>query len=81
MGSVWPGVASLNQGFADYWAGEGIDVTGFQTAAEGTTTGYPLSMNDAAFGTAALDEFNQVWLGQKDAQDAAEAVVEIANAE
>jgi multiple sugar transport system substrate-binding protein len=81
MGSVWPGVSALNQDFADYWAGEGIDVTGFQTAAEGTTIGYPLSMNDAAFGTAALDEFNQVWLGQKDAQDAAEAVVELANAE
>ncbi|WP_112133192.1 ABC transporter substrate-binding protein [Glycomyces dulcitolivorans] len=80
-GSVWPGVASLNGAFADYWAGEGIDVTGFQEAAEGTAIGYPLSMNDAAFGTAALDEFNQVWLGQKDAQAAAEAVVELANAE
>jgi multiple sugar transport system substrate-binding protein len=80
-GTVWPGIASLNGVFADYWSGQGIDVTGFQTAAEGTTVGYPLSTSDAAFGTAALDEFNQVWLGRKDAQEAAEAVVEIANAE
>jgi multiple sugar transport system substrate-binding protein len=80
-GTVWPGVASLNDVFADYWSEQGVDVSGFQTAAEGTTIGYPLSMSDAAFSTAALDEFNQVWLGQKDAQEAAEAVAEIANAE
>jgi multiple sugar transport system substrate-binding protein len=80
MGSVWPGVASANDAFADYWADQGINVTGFQEAAEGTTIGYPLSMNDAAFGTAALDEFNQVWLGDKDPKAAAEAVVQIANA-
>ncbi|HLU28767.1 MAG TPA: extracellular solute-binding protein, partial [Glycomyces sp.] len=80
-GSVWPGVSSLNDVFAEYWSGQGVDVSGFQTAAEGTTVGYPLSMSDAAFSTAALDEFNQVWLGQKDARSAAEAVAEIANAD
>ncbi|THV29583.1 ABC transporter substrate-binding protein [Glycomyces paridis] len=79
LGSVWPGVSSLNGRFADYWAGQGVDVSGFQTAAEGTTTEYPLSLDDAAFSTAALDEFNQVWLGDKDAQAAADAVVAIAN--
>ncbi len=80
-GSVWPGVSSLNDVFTEYWSGQGVDVGGFQTAAEGTTVGYPLSMSDAAFSTAALDEFNQVWLGQKDAQSAAAAVAAIANAE
>ncbi|WP_199037015.1 ABC transporter substrate-binding protein [Glycomyces salinus] len=81
MGSVWPGVSSLNQNFTDFWAEEGVDVSGFQAAAEGPSTGYPLSLNDSVYSQVALEEFNQVWLGEKDAASATEEVVAEANAE
>ncbi|MCH7230524.1 sugar ABC transporter substrate-binding protein [Glycomyces sp. L485] len=80
LGSVWPGVSSLNQGFTDYWAGEGVDVSGFQTAAEGPNIGYPLSLNDSVYAQIAMEEFNEVWLGSRDAQEAATTVAETANA-
>jgi len=80
MGSVWPGVSSLNQSFTDYWAEQGVDVSGFQTAAEGPNIGYPLSLNDSKYSQVALEQFNEVWLGNTDAADAAATVAETANA-
>ena len=80
MGSVWPGISSLNQDYADYWSGQGVDVSGFQTAAEGPSTGYPLSLNDSVYSQVALEQFNQVWLGEVDAGTAAEEVASEANA-
>ncbi|WP_433496441.1 ABC transporter substrate-binding protein [Sphaerimonospora sp. CA-214678] len=70
-GSVWPGIPSLNDVFVQAWQAKGVDVTGFKKAAEGTTMGYPLTPSSATYNVKALEIFNQVWLGQMSAQDAA----------
>ncbi|GAB3999187.1 hypothetical protein GCM10029992_27240 [Glycomyces albus] len=41
----------------------------------------PSSLNDSVYSQVALEEFNQVWLGEKDAASATEEVVAEANAE
>ncbi|MEV4300161.1 ABC transporter substrate-binding protein [Microbispora rosea] len=79
-GSVWPGITSLNDVFADAWKAKGVDVTGFKKAAEGTTMGYPLTEAADVYNVKALDIFNQVWLGQLSPQDAAQKINTEANA-
>ncbi|GAA3206202.1 sugar ABC transporter substrate-binding protein [Actinocorallia longicatena] len=79
-GTVWPGISSLNQDFAEAWKAKGVDVTGFKAAAEGTTMGYPLTSSSATYNVKALDAFNQVWLGKLSPGAAAKQVNDASNA-
>ena len=63
-GTVWPGISSLNDTFVQAWKAKGVDVTGFQKAAAGTTMSFPLTESSSVYVEKSLDIFNQVWLGK-----------------
>ncbi|MET9827962.1 sugar ABC transporter substrate-binding protein [Streptomyces sp. NPDC006385] len=79
-GSVWPGIPTLNKDFVAAWQKRGVDVSAFSKAAEGTTVGYPLTTSSATYNVKVQDAFNQVWLGQQSAEEAADSVNEESNA-
>ena len=79
-GTVWPGIPTLNSGFAAAWKAKGVDVTAFQTGSEGNTMGYPLTTSNTTFNNIVLQDFNQVWLGQMTPQAAADDVNTKSNA-
>jgi multiple sugar transport system substrate-binding protein len=79
-GTVWPGIPSLDSGFAAAWTAKGVDVTAFQKGSQGATIGYPLTTSGTAFNTVVLKDLNQVWLNQMKPQDAADDVTATANA-
>jgi multiple sugar transport system substrate-binding protein len=78
-GTVWPGISSLNDTFVRAWKAKGVDVTGFQKAAEGTTMSYPLTESSTVYVEKSLDIFDQVWLGKLSPQEAATRINTEAN--
>ncbi|HEX6471482.1 MAG TPA: sugar ABC transporter substrate-binding protein [Streptosporangiaceae bacterium] len=78
-GTVWPGIPSLNDTFVRAWKAKGVDVTGFQKAAEGTTMSYPLTESSTVYVEKSLDIFDQVWLGKLSPQEAATRINTEAN--
>ena len=82
-GSAFPAVLGAQQTYLDYWAGEGVDVTPFLDAAEGTTIGAPHGAKAGAGTTAAAEVLKEVFLGRLDvttgltqAQQAANAAID-----
>jgi multiple sugar transport system substrate-binding protein len=64
-GYAFPGVTSAQQGFADYWSKEGVDVKPFIDAASGETIPAPIGPRANAGATAVEPILKEVFLGRK----------------
>lgn len=78
-GSAFPAVLGAQQTYLDYWSGEGVDVTPFLDAAEGTTIGAPHGAKAGAGATAAAEVLKEVFLGRLDVPTGLTQAQEAAN--
>ena len=79
-GTVWPGIQSADQNFAQYWEQKNLDVSAFLKEAQGTTVSFPITSGFNEAFTKINDIFNQMYLGQIPVQQATDSAVQQGNA-
>ena len=75
-GTVWPGIQSADQNFAQYWQQKNLDVSAFLKEAQGTTVSFPVTPGFNEAFTKINDIFNQMYLGQLPVQQATDSAVQ-----
>ncbi|MDO5727294.1 MAG: sugar ABC transporter substrate-binding protein [Bowdeniella nasicola] len=63
-GAAFPAVVDAQDEYVQYWKDQGVDVSAFQKAAEGTTTKAPIGANIGAGMDATADTIKDMFLGR-----------------